>query len=217
MQQQPAEQQSPRPAEQAAAAAVAASERQQAAAAAAADAAAEIQHATREDMETPGAGLAPGELLHSCRCQWVTPKRVLPGLLRITRTQMHFVADAESAASSGGGEDAAAAAVDAAAAEAGEGPRRRRHQRWQLRGLTEVHHSRFLLQPTALECFMSDRASHALLNFPTHQARLSLMLLLPSDWRPASEPVPAAAGWPATACAPRTPPILPPPSPKRRR
>lgn len=30
--------------------------------------------------------------------------------------------------------------------------------------------SRYLLQPTALECFMADRASHALFNFPSQQA-----------------------------------------------
>jgi hypothetical protein len=30
--------------------------------------------------------------------------------------------------------------------------------------------SRYLLQPTALECFMADRCSHALLNFASNQA-----------------------------------------------
>lgn len=30
--------------------------------------------------------------------------------------------------------------------------------------------SRYLLQPTALECFMADRTSHAFFNFPSQQA-----------------------------------------------
>lgn len=34
--------------------------------------------------------------------------------------------------------------------------------------------SRYLLQPTALECFMADRASHALFNFPSQQASFQL-------------------------------------------
>ena len=45
-----------------------------------------------------------------------------------------------------------------------------KHRRWFIDSLKEVHHTRFLLQPNALELFMHDR-SNALLSFPTHQAR----------------------------------------------
>lgn len=215
-----------------------------------------------EDVEAAAAALPPGgPVLFSGRCQWVTPKRVLPGQLQITATQMHFVADlaggspaisswlsgpagssghggggngSASAAQVGEGAEGAAGAAAAAAAAADELQPKRRHRRWQLGGLTEVHHrqafgfgfgvwlllahlgsiqclrlpsscrhalldeaarhspapsffhapfsnpaalsvrlaccSRYLLQPTALECFMADRASHALFNFPSQQA-----------------------------------------------
>lgn len=142
-----------------------------------------MQRATSEETGAAAAALPASEaLLFSGRCQWVTPKRVLSGQLQVTRTQMYFLADTTCgstglapwlsgpAASGGSGGDPNRPAGDAAAAEEGEGEKpRRRHQRWQLAGLTEVHHSRYLLQPTALECFMADRSSHAFLNFPSHQ------------------------------------------------
>ncbi|PRW34047.1 BEACH domain-containing lvsC isoform X1 isoform B [Chlorella sorokiniana] len=150
-----------------------------------------------EDVEAAAAALpAGGAVLFSGRCQWVTPKRVLPGQLQITATQMYFVADlaggspgisawlsgtAGSSGSNGSGSKGSsaaqlaegaegAAAAGAAAAAAEKLPPKRRHRRWQLIGLTEVHHSRYLLQPTALECFMADRTSHAFFNFPSQQA-----------------------------------------------
>jgi len=43
-----------------------------------------------------------------------------------------------------------------------------KHKRWFLDSLAEVHHTRFLLQPAALEVFVHDR-SNALLSFPSHQ------------------------------------------------
>ena len=44
-----------------------------------------------------------------------------------------------------------------------------KHKRWFLDALAEVHHTRFLLQPAALEVFVHDR-SNALLSFPSHKA-----------------------------------------------
>lgn len=121
-----------------------------------------------EDVEADAAALPPGgSLLFSGRCQWVTPKRVLPGRLQITATQMHFVADlaggspaisawlsgpaggsghggggngSGSAAQVGDGAELAAGSAAAAAAAGEELPPKRRHRRWQLGGLTEVHH-----------------------------------------------------------------------------
>ena len=55
-----------------------------------------------------------------------------------------------------------------------------KHKRWFLDSLAEVHHTRFLLQPAALEVFVLDR-SNALLSFPTHQVCLS-------GWSPAWVP-----------------------------
>ncbi len=40
----------------------------------------------------------------------------------------------------------------------------RTHKRWPVPQLQEVHHTRFLLQPRALELFFSDRST-ALLSF----------------------------------------------------
>lgn len=121
-----------------------------------------------EDVEAAAAALPPGgPVLFSGQCQWVTPKRVLPGQLQITATQMHFVADlaggspaisswlsgpagssghggggngSASAAQVGEGAEGAAGAAAAAAAAADELQPKRRHRRWQLGGLTEVHH-----------------------------------------------------------------------------
>ena len=46
-----------------------------------------------------------------------------------------------------------------------------KHKRWFLDALAELHHTRFLLQPAALEVFVHDR-SNALLSFPSHKACL---------------------------------------------
>lgn len=42
----------------------------------------------------------------------------------------------------------------------------RAHKRWPLAALAELHHARFLLQPSALELFLADR-TNALLSFPS--------------------------------------------------
>lgn len=145
-----------------------------------------LQPATTEDLEAAAAAMPAAEALYVGRCQWVTPKRVVPGQLQISRSRMVFLADPPG--SSGGGlgglstwppgpaGDAAggdAVPAAAAAAEGEEGRPRRRRREWPLSGLTEVHHSRYLLQPTAFECFSADRCSHALFNFPSHQVRLA--------------------------------------------
>ena len=217
-----------------------------------------------EDVEAAAAALpSGGAVLFGGRCQWVTPKRVLPGRLQVTATQMHFIADLaggspgisawlSGATGGSGSRDSSAAqlvegAEGAASPAAEELPPKRRHRRWQLSGLTEVHHrlvsgladglysgegggvahspwdalrpclpmhataanllvfpdlhhgtsllatcaassptltpspapyppcrSRYLLQATALECFMADRTSHAFFNFPSQQARVTL-------------------------------------------
>lgn len=43
-------------------------------------------------------------------------------------------------------------------------------------GVAQVHHQRYLLQPTALEVFLSDR-SNALLNLPSAEVRVTCSLL----------------------------------------
>ena len=116
-----------------------------------------------EDVEAAAASLpAGGTVLFSGRCQWVTPKRVLPGQLQITATQMHFIADMAGAspgisawlsgpagndgsigsnsAGSGSAGQLGDGAEGAAGAAAEQLPPKRRHHRWQLGGLTEVHH-----------------------------------------------------------------------------
>jgi hypothetical protein len=51
-----------------------------------------------------------------------------------------------------------------------------KHKRWFLDALAEVHHTRFLLQPAALEVFVHDR-SNALLSFPSHKACAPILKL----------------------------------------
>ena len=46
----------------------------------------------------------------------------------------------------------------------------RAHKRWPLAAMAELHHARFLLQPSALELFLADRAN-ALLSFPSPEVR----------------------------------------------
>lgn len=115
-----------------------------------------------EDVEAAAAALpSSGTVLFSGRCQWVTPKRVLPGQLQVTNTQMHFIADLAGGSpgisawlsgptgGSGGGIGGSRGSSAAQLAEGAEGaasaapeelPPKRRHRRWQLSGLTEVHH-----------------------------------------------------------------------------
>jgi hypothetical protein len=68
---------------------------------------------------------------------------VLPGRLHITPTQLHFISD-PAGACAGEGPSRSGSSTAGSAGEAGEEgeepPPRRRHQRWQLDGLTEVHH-----------------------------------------------------------------------------
>lgn len=44
----------------------------------------------------------------------------------------------------------------------------RMHKKWAVAAIKEVHHARFLLQPSALELFLVDR-SNALLNFASNK------------------------------------------------
>eukprot|EP00887_Chlorella_sp_A99_P003486 scaffold7.g3486.t1 len=133
-----------------------------------------------EEEEGEGALATDEAVVFSCPCTWVRPKHLVQGRLDITPTQLHFFGEVVpqhgqdeardggararsrsppprrgEAGAGGAGEEAAAAAAAAVAAKP-----RRRHQRWSLLEVTE---------PTALECFMADRRSHALLNFPSPQ------------------------------------------------
>lgn len=112
------------------------------------------QALTSEDVEAPPqVGAAPA--LFSSRCQWVTPKRLVPGRLHITAAALHFVGDAPGGGASlapwlSGGragralygpEGGGMASAGGGEGEAGEhAPPHRRHRSWLLEGLTEVHH-----------------------------------------------------------------------------
>lgn len=219
----------------------------------------QVSALTSEDVEPPPA-VGAAAILFRSRCQWVTPKRLVPGQLLVTPTDMHFVGDVPGGGASlapwmSGGRSGAALYAPASGGQAGsdgdggnwrgegegldDAAPRTRHRRWALEGMTEVHHrwgaavslarsgraaklpcsrlarhaahalclpspvprcetvpgrrladagspapassplrtlpavpcSRYLLQPTALECFMADRCSHALFNMPSNQER----------------------------------------------
>lgn len=83
-----------------------------------------------------------------------------PGTLRVTKTNVFFTGETPPDDPSGSGP---------AGDPSGTGPRQglrgtRTFKRWPVAALVEVHHARFLLQPSAMELFFSDRSS-AMLNF----------------------------------------------------
>jgi hypothetical protein len=154
-----------------------------------------------EAEAAPAAALGLEVPLFSSSCQWVTPKKVLSGQLHVTATQLHFIADAPASSLSAwfSGGPAAATAEAQSAAEAGgaeeaaaapeEEPPRRRHQRWQLRGLTEVHHRQVAPPPLPM-CLlpgtqMPQHGRLGAISSPAHPA--------PPSSRASLQPLPAAA------------------------
>ncbi|KAK9806574.1 hypothetical protein WJX73_003713 [Symbiochloris irregularis] len=100
-----------------------------------------------EDLHPDSANASPErpeQVKHVVACQLVTPRRIVPGTLRITTLQLDFNSDPEEGN--------------------GDAPPMRTHKRWAIAAIKEVHHARFLLQPSAMELFLHDR-SNALLNF----------------------------------------------------
>lgn len=98
--------------------------------------------------------------LHSSPANWIRPGGVWRGELFITPGHFHFAGYELQEGSQG--------ATPRKIAEARKlSPEISR--RWPLAGIREVHHSRYLLQPSALELFMSDRRSHAMFSFPSAQ------------------------------------------------
>ncbi|KAK9836952.1 hypothetical protein WJX81_002248 [Elliptochloris bilobata] len=112
------------------------------------------------EAEATLAGLEQDPVLFLSHCVLVTPKRVVAGILRLTPRQLHFVGDPH--------EEQPAEANGAAGSKSPGGRCVRTHRHWELAAIVEVHHQRYLLQPSALEIFLGDR-SNALLNLPSSQ------------------------------------------------
>jgi len=92
-------------------------------------------------------------VLHTTPCLLVTYKQVIHGRLELTKANVHFVGEL-----SGEQEDPGST-----------GPSRRYYRRWPTVGVAQVHFSRYMLQPTALEVFMQDRSS-VFFSFPSRMA-----------------------------------------------
>ncbi|KAK9837038.1 hypothetical protein WJX84_000368 [Apatococcus fuscideae] len=106
------------------------------------------QDLLEEEAEEQNAQLTTqDQLVHSCRCQLVTPKHVVQGMLRITHSQLQFTGDAQ---------------------QEGPGPPQpkaaRTQKAWRVQLLAELQFTRYQLRPHALEIFFSDH-TNALLSF----------------------------------------------------
>ncbi len=92
-----------------------------------------------------------------------------PGTLRVTKTYLYFTGEAPLDDPSGPGPS-----TDPGGTGTRQGPRgARTFKRWPVASLVEVHHARFLLQPSAVELFFSDRSS-AMINFESSEVRAVL-------------------------------------------
>ncbi|GAB4815481.1 hypothetical protein N2152v2_002527 [Parachlorella kessleri] len=117
--------------------------------------------------------VAAGHVLLSVPCQWVRPKHVVSGRLDITAHHLHFagsIEDTEGASNGSSAENLRDWGAQQPQQQEQQRQQQRRSGRWPLSSLMEAHHSRYLLQPTALELFAADRTSHALFNFQSTQA-----------------------------------------------
>jgi PH domain associated with Beige/BEACH len=107
------------------------------------------------------------QALYTAACVLVRPRHVTPGTLRVTKTFLYFTGEAPSDDPPG---------VGSSMDSSGTGNRQtlrgvRTFKRWPVASLEEVHHARFLLQPSAVELFFSDRSS-AMLNFESSEVML---------------------------------------------
>mmetsp|Transcript_2662 Transcript_2662/g.7541 ORF Transcript_2662/g.7541 Transcript_2662/m.7541 type:complete len:1630 (-) Transcript_2662:717-5606(-) len=91
-------------------------------------------------------------VLYAAACTLVTYKRTMEGCLELTPAHLHFAGGTGRAA-------AAASTVSAAAEEGRDRLGSLYHRRWRTAELSQVHHARYMLQPTALELFTKDRSS----------------------------------------------------------